>query len=142
MADGCCRLWSQIKGTIVKEAALWLLAGEYISTTLPGLLLRSGQLQRQPLHLMDDDAMLFRPLLHVGSGETGETQGTPAVLRRRSVDRDGERGQRFQVCWFVCRCVAIEYYFLFLVSLLTYTLSSSVVFFTRKIQVGAGGRSW
>ncbi|CAI8038152.1 E3 ubiquitin-protein ligase SIAH1B [Geodia barretti] len=42
--------------------------------------------------------MLFRPLLHVGSGETGETRRTSAVLRSRSVDRDRERGQRFQVC--------------------------------------------
>ena len=48
---------------------------------------------------LGDDAMVFRPLLHVGSGETGETRGTSAVLRSRSVDRDGERGQRFQLCW-------------------------------------------
>ena len=38
----------------------------------------------------------------------GETRGTPAVLHRRSVDRDGERGQRFQVCWFVCRGAKLQ----------------------------------
>ncbi|CAI8038151.1 hypothetical protein GBAR_LOCUS21280, partial [Geodia barretti] len=48
---------------------------------------------------LGDDAMLFRPLLHVGSGETGETRRTSAVLRSRSVDRDRERGQRFQIRW-------------------------------------------
>ena len=68
-----------------------------------------------------------------------ETRGTPAVLRRRSVDRDGERGQCFQVC---CRCADLHINLLFSLNfLLPCTFSSSVVFFIHKIQVGAGG-SW
>ena len=76
--------------------------------------------------------MLFRPLLHVGSGETAETRGTPAVLRRRSVDRDGERGQRFQVCWFVCRCARLQCWWML--------LSLFSPFFRYKLELVGHGR--